>query len=179
MLLVSLPFTDLSHLVNYRLRAFLSVWLHFQGILQLTLRCSKLFIQWENNLWFRTPLHANGCHPYLTFRHTVSWESGSVCIKPASCHSILTSTIEKQGTGLCGSYPGRITVASVTTLGHTPSTATHLAPARTAVHTPLLSVTFPFSGGISFLLTPFFSPLLLFPQMAKISEAYEIQVCLR
>lgn len=95
-LLVSLPLTDLSHLVNYRLRAFLLVWLHFQGILQLTLRCFKLFIQRENNLWFLTPSCANGCHPCLTFRHTVSWEPGSVFIKPSSCHSILTSTIENK-----------------------------------------------------------------------------------
>lgn len=91
--LILLPLTDLSHLVKCR---FLSAWLHFQGILQLTLCCCKLFIQWENNLWFLTLLHANGCHPYLTFRHTVSWELGYVCIKPASCHSILISTIEKQ-----------------------------------------------------------------------------------
>lgn len=41
-------------------------------------------------------MRANGCHPCLTFRHTVSGEPGSVCIKPASCHSILTSTIGKK-----------------------------------------------------------------------------------
>lgn len=46
-------------------------------------------------------------------------EPGSVCIKPASCHSILTSTIEKQGIVLQSGYTGRITTAMLTAWGHT------------------------------------------------------------
>lgn len=148
-LLVSPPLTDLSHLVNYRLRAFLLVWLHFQGILQLTSHCFKLSIQRENNLWLLTPLRANGCHPCLTFRYTVSWEPGSVCIKPASCHSILTSTIEEQGTVLQSGYTERITTAMLTAWGaHRTSTPNHLARARRS-RTALSSVNFPLSGVLS------------------------------
>lgn len=161
-LLVSPPLTDLSHLVNYRLRAFLLVWLHFQGILQLTSRCFKLFIQRENNLWLLTPLRANGCHPCLTFRYTVSWEPGSVCIKPASCHSILTSTIEKQGIVLQSGYTGRITTAMLTAWGtHRTSIPNHLAQARRSHVQHFHLWTFHFQASSlyhQFLLVP--SPLL-------------------
>lgn len=128
----SLPtLTGLSHLVNYGLETFFSSDLTFQEFFN-NLTLLKLFLQRENNLWFLRTLRANGCHPRLIFRHTVSGEPGSVCIKPASCHSILTSTIEKQRI-LHGGWTGRITTALGT---HMTAPPDHLAWARNETYSP-------------------------------------------